>query len=311
MPIVLARDHRPTLNLLDQKDIQYLVHAKASKSKYETLLMFLLSIPIGYNYLRRLKPDLLMGDTCAAVISLLLNRPCILFTDSSIGAGRRLELEIDKLISNAILTPNTFEKDLGKNHILLAAYKELAYLNPSFFNPDESIYAELGIDIGSKYIILRFNSFDAIHDIRGSGFSIYDMYTLVSELEKYARVFISHEGILPADLKKYTLPIPFEKIHHALYYAQLLVSDTGTMTTEAAVLGTPAVLCHSHADKFGNFIELHLKYNLIYIFNSPRLAISKSIELIQFLILKRTWEEKKTNLLKEKIDITAFMVWFP
>jgi predicted glycosyltransferase len=42
------------------------------------------------------------------------------------------------------------------------------------------------------------------------------------------------------------------------------------MTTEAAVLGTPAIRCNSFVGKrdMGNFIELEKKYGLIFNFDS-------------------------------------------
>jgi predicted glycosyltransferase len=163
---------------------------------------------------------------------------------------------------------------------------------------------------GEKYVILRFNVFDAIHDIGKHGFSVSDQFSLVKELEKYARVFISPERVLPAELEKYVLPISSDRIHHALFYAQLLVTDTQTMTTEAAVLGTPAVRCNNFVgpNDMGNFVELEQKYDLIYSFPQSGQAIQKALELIQRPDLKAQWEQKRQKLLKDKIDVTRFMV---
>jgi predicted glycosyltransferase len=92
----------------------------------------------------------------------------------------------------------------------------------------------------------------------------------------------------------------------------MLVGDTQTSTTEAACLGTPAVRCNSFVGKndMSNFIELENIYDLIFNFNIPEKAIEKSIELIQEQDLKEKWINKKERLLKNKIDVTAFMTWF-
>jgi predicted glycosyltransferase len=60
----------------------------------------------------------------------------------------------------------------------------------------------------------------------------------------------------------------------------------------------------------GNFIELEKKYRLIFNYRYPNDAIEKAITLIQDSDVKREWSKKKEKLLSEKIDITAFMVWY-
>jgi hypothetical protein len=88
----------------------------------------------------------------------------------------------------------------------------------------------------------------------------------------------------------------------------MVVADTGTMITEAAVLGIPGILCLSNAKQFGNFLELEQKYGLIYSFSEPEKAIHKAVELIQQPGLKEQWDIKKQKLLADKIDVTQFMV---
>ncbi len=82
------------------------------------------------------------------------------------------------------------------------------------------------------------------------------------------------------------------------------------MTTESAVLGTPSVTCLSNADRFGNFIELEHKYGLLYAFRQPDKAIAKAIELLQQKDVKEQWAKKRQKLLKDKIDLTRFMIDF-
>ena len=108
------------------------------------------------------------------------------------------------------------------------------------------------------------------------------------------------------------MPIPYERIHHALYYAQLVVSDTQTLTTEAAILGTPAIRCNNFVgtNDMGNFIELEQKYGLIYCFRDSKKAIQKAVELASHPDLKQEWAIKRERLLADKIDVTQFMVSF-
>jgi len=307
---VLARDYGSTLTLLDKYGFEYSVYIKPSRARYLKGFEFLSHVLGADRLSREFKPDIIVGfGVVESLTSALLRKPCILVIDSE---PLPVQHFLSKLFASVILTPSCFRKELGKKQIRFNGYKELAYLHPDSFKPDPSIYDELGINRDEKYVILRFNAFDAFHDIGKYGFPLHHQHQLVKELERHARVFISAEGSLPEDLKSYNLSIPFHRIHHVLYYAQLLVSDTQTLTTEAAILGTPAIRCNSFAgpNDMGNFVELEQKYDLIYCFPEPDRAIEKALELVQKPDLKERWAEKREILLGDKIDVAGFMVWF-
>ena len=84
------------------------------------------------------------------------------------------------------------------------------------------------------------------------------------------------------------------------------------MTTEAAVLGTPAVRSNSFVGKndMGNFIELEKNYNLIFNCASEETALNAAVHILNMPDAKGKWAKKREKLLKDKIDVTAFMVWF-
>lgn len=60
----------------------------------------------------------------------------------------------------------------------------------------------------------------------------------------------------------------------------------------------------------GNFIELEQKYGLILNYNDSAQALDKAVELLQSPDLKNSWIKKRDKLLEDKIDVTAFIVWF-
>jgi predicted glycosyltransferase len=304
---ILARDYRYTLELLHNHGFKY-SSFKPIKLKYLKIFEILVHVREGYRLSQKFDPSIIVGfGVGVALTGALLRKPCLVFTDTE---PIPLQHFLTKLLAEVILTPSCFKKEMGKKHIHIAGYKELAYLHPHHFSPDSSIYNELGINKNEKYVILRFNVFDAFHDIGKHGFSIPDKYQLIKELGKYARVFVSAEGSLPQDLEGSKLLIPFHRIHHALYYAQLVVADTGTMVTEAAVLGTPGLYCGPWTGICGNFIELEQEYDLIYCFREPKETIQKALELLQQDDLKEKWTEKRNRLLQDKMDVTDFMVWF-
>lgn len=308
---VVIREEESICLLLDFYGIKYITYGKPSKTGYGKIIQVPPQFLRSFGPVKKFGPYIIIGTgPIEAWISVLLRKPCIIFDDSEpIPFLERLSWIY---IADAILTPICYRKNLGERQIRFAGYKELVYLHPNYFKPDPKIYNELGIGGEEKYVILRFNVFDAVHDIGRHGFAISDQFKLVKELGKYARVFISPEGALPVELEKHRLPISYDRIHHALYYAQLLVSDTQTMTTEAAILGTPVVRCNNFVgpNDMGNFVELEQKYDLIYSFVKSELAIQKAVELIQRPNLKEEWAKKRQILLNDKIDVTQFMVDF-
>ncbi len=242
----------------------------------------------------------------AAITATRFRKPCVLFIDDD---PTHLQNSLSALLSGSVITPNRFP-ELGKKQVRIQSYKELAYLHPRFFTPDISIHDELKLEKGARYAILRFNAWDAVHDIGHHGFTIEDQFTLVREIGKYAHVFISPERPLHKDLEKYKLPISQNRIHHALHYAQLLITDTQTMATEAAILGTPVVRSNNLVGPhdLSNFIELEEKFDLIYSFPKASEAVQKALELIRRPDLKEEWAKKRLNLLADKIDFTGFLV---
>ena len=122
---------------------------------------------------------------------------------------------------------------------------------------------------------------------------------------------MSSEGAISKELEKYAMKIPKKKIHHVLYFARLLVTDTQTMATEAAILGTPTIRSNKFVDpkkEMGNFIELENR-GLLINERDPKKAIEKAEILAEDKKAKKEWKEKKEKLIREKIDITEFMAW--
>ncbi len=155
---------------------------------------------------------------------------------------------------------------------------------------------------------MRFVSWDADHDYGHHG--IQNKIKLATELEKYGKVFITSEIGLVPELEKYKLKIAPEKLHDMLYYATMCIGEGATVAVESALLGTPAIYISSLIGTMGNFIELENKYGLILNYNDSAQALDKAVELLQSPDLKNSWIKKRDKLLEDKIDVTAFIVWF-
>lgn len=306
--MILARDYECNLALLDAYGLRYEVYGKAQKKGYGRALELIPYVLKAHRLAKKFKPDIIVGiGIIEAYTSILFRKPCVVFTDTETPS---LEQFLFKPFVKAIYTPSCFRKDLGRKHIRYNGFKELAYLHPDYFQPDASIYSLLGINSEEKYVILRLNPLDAFHDIGIRGFSYEDKLRLVQALEPYARVFISSETTLEPGLERYAIGIPAHRIHDAEYYAQLLVTDAGTMLTEAAILGTPGIHCSGYVAKkcLGNLVELEEKYQLTFNYSDPNQAIAKAVELINQPDLKQQWQEKRQALLADKIDVLKFLV---
>ncbi len=306
--LVSARNKDVLIYLLKKYDINFI---KISEQKpnffglFKELMQRCYSL---YRIVKKFKPDLMYGaGETVAIVGKLAKKPTIIFNDSE-------PVFVNKFLTypwtNTICTPTAFTRELGKKQVKYDGYKELVYLHPNYFKPNPAVLDELDLSKNDKFIILRFVSWTASHDVGQHG--IKNKVELVRELEKYGRVFITSEEQLDKDLEKYKVKVSPEKIHDVLHFADLFVGDSQTMTTEAAVLGTPAIRCNSFVGEkdMGNFIELEQKYGLIFNYNNPDKAINKSVELIQQPNLKKEWKKKREKLLRDKIDVTAFMVWF-
>lgn len=211
-----------------------------------------------------------------------------------------------------LLSPDILKgKRKKKNTIYYPGYHELAYLHPNRFQPDPSVLKDLGLKKGETFFVLRFNAFKAHHDVGVRGISFEQKIQLINMLKKYGKIFITTEDEIEPDFKAYQLKISPEQIHSLLNYAAMFVGDSQTMSSEAAVLGTPAIRCNSFAGRISYLEEEEHKYKLTFGFQPNRFdrMTEKIRELLSKKKLKEVWQDRRRKMLEDKIDVTAFMVW--
>jgi len=308
---ITAKKKDITLKLLKNFDIPYYC---TGKNKQTLIGKFLSIIKSDYIILKqslKFKPDLFFSffSLSASHIGTLLNKPVIAFSDTE---NAKLSIITTKPFTNVVLTPSCFTKNLGKKQIRFNGYMELCYLHPNYFIPDPSVLEILGVAKDEKYVIIRFVSWNASHDVGHSGLSLAMKHTIVRELSKYAKVFISSEGELPKDLKPYQIKIPPQKMHDALAFATLLYGESSTMASECACLGTPAFFIDNDGRGYTN--EEEEKYGLVFnyseSFQDQKRSLRKALELLNTPNLKQEFQNRRQKMLADKIDVTAFMVWF-
>ena len=80
------------------------------------------------------------------------------------------------------------------------------------------------------------------------------------------------------------------------------------MASECAMLGIPAIYINPQ-DVF-TIQEQEKKYELVSSFRDFNGVVDKAVEWLRAPALKKTWIERKMNMLNDKIDVTAFLIWF-
>jgi uncharacterized protein len=255
------------------------------------------------------KPDVLLshGSPYAAHAACLLRKPHISFEDTF----NFEQIRLYKPFTSAILTSTYAHPDLGSMNIRYAGYHELAYLHPNRFTANPKIRELLGVAENEKYFIVRFVSWEASHDIGHQGITLSNKQKLVIELSKRGRVYITSEKKLPADLEKFRIKIPPFEMHHAIAYASLLFGESATMASEAAMLGVPSIFLDNTGRLYTR--EQEERYGLVFNFSESeddqQKSIQKAIELAEKKDILIEWKARKDRMLRDKIDVTAFLVW--
>jgi predicted glycosyltransferase len=201
--------------------------------------------------------------------------------------------------ASKIIIPETFKRSFPKREIRFKGTHELSYLMD--FNPNNSTLNLLGRE---KYVILRFVSWQASHDIKESGLSYTQKKRLISLLEKDFKVFISSEKPLPKELRKYKLRIPPHKIHDAMYFAEMFIGESQSMATEAGLLGTPSIRYNSLVGKMhglGQYTELQEK-GLVFSINNEEEFFNKVVQIMKIKNRKQIWRKRRSTYLRDKIN---------
>lgn len=307
--VVTASQKDLAYTLLQKYGFTYIPLGCYGNSLFKKLMNLPLLDLKMYNVLKKMNPDILVGigSIRAAHASLLLKKPCVSFEDTE-HATEQIRLYLP--FATSVCTPSCYRGDIGPKQVRYNGYHELAYLHPARFTPNPAVLTELDLAEGDPFIIVRFVSWQASHDVGQHG--IRDKVGLVKALEQYGRVLITSEGALPPELQPYQIRVSPEKLHDLLYYATLYVGEGGTTASECAVLGTHAIYVNSLG--LGYVAEEDEKYHLVSDFSrrdcTDETVLAEARRLLQNPNLRREGKEKGEALVQDKIDVTAFMVWF-
>lgn len=309
--MVTARKKEVSQVLLNSYKIPFTDRGSGSNSILGKLLYLPKANMLLYKHAKKFRPDLFLSfaSPYAAQVSSILKIPHIALDDTE---HARLGQIMYRPFTEIILSPNCYRGKIARNQQLFNGYMELSYLHPKYFKPDQSIRKLLGVSEDEKFVLLRFVSWQATHDAGHSGISLKNKRRAVEEFSKYAKVFISSETELPDDLEQYRISIPPVRMHDVLSFATLFFGESATMASESAVLGTPAIYLDN--DGRGYTDDLEKSYGLVHNFtespNDQKESIEIGLLLLKDELLAKKSSLQRTRLLKDKIDVTDFLVNF-
>lgn len=251
------------------------------------------------------KPDMMLGsDPSLAHIGKLLNIPVLTTLEDDYQVIPKLS-NLTYPFTSYIIAPASC--DCGKwnyKKISYAGYMKLAYLHPAYFTMPKN-------DNDKKLFLIRTTKLDAHHDFGVNGFTKEILTNIIHKLEKFGEVRLLSEGQTDSAFIKYLLKINPNEIHNYLAQVYLLVSDSQSMSMEAAMLGVPSIRFSDFAGRIGVLEELEKKYKLTFGIrpDDKTKLFEKLDELLNMSNLRESFELRRQQMLKDKINVTEFFVW--
>lgn len=306
--LIIARDRGIIQDLLQKYKFDFVDRGKGNNSLFgKFIYMFSADYKIFVDA-RKFKPDLFLSFSSpyAAQVSFLLRKPHVALTDTE--HEDNVLSKFTYPFSTTILTPSSYQNNLGNKHLKFNSVVENLYLDKKYFNPDIRIRKDLKLNKNSEFVIIRFVSWNAHHDVGHVGLNYESKKELIEILKHKFKIFISSEGKLPKEFKQYEINVSPEKIHDVLAEASIFIGESATMASESTLLGTQAVYINSLP--LMGYLEYEQNSGLLKHFNSSKGVVKYVSELIKDDNLKKSAIKKSKIMQKDFINPTKFLVWF-
>ncbi len=255
------------------------------------------------------KPNLMAGtDIVITHLGKFFNIPSIILCDDD-SSVVPLMANLGFRFASSVIAPEICDiKPFNFKKIGYRGLQKLSYLHPNYFSPNKSLINN-GIDFNERYFIIRSVELSAHHDknVRGINDKLLD--SIVQLLIPYGKVYISSERVLPEKYHKFILSTDTKLVHHAMYYSDLFISDSQSMTVESCILGTPSIRYNDFVGRISVLEELEHKYKLTFGISpdKPEELLNKIEELVRMSNIKDEWKERKEKMLKNMIDVASFV----
>lgn len=265
-------------------------------------------------FIKRNKIDILVGSTLSFATAKLARKPVVVIGEDDANVVPRYAKMVYPF-ATVIFSPVSCNNGRWEyKSVKYPGFQKLATLHPNWFSADKKVVQENGIDPNKPYFLIRFAKLNAHHDAGVNGISTEIAQRLIDILSPHGKIYITSERPLEPQFEQYRLHINPLDIHHIMAFATLYIGDSQSMANEAAMLGTPSLRFNDFvgAKKIGVMEELEHVYGLTYGISShePERLYAKVGELLAMPNLREEFQKRRQKMLAEKIDVTAFLVYF-
>ena len=253
----------------------------------------------------KFRPSAMMAvaGTFVSAVGRVTGTPTYVFYDTE---HARLSNLLAYPFATCVYVPEAYASRIRWRHERYAGYHELAYLHPRRFTPDPSVRALAGLGPEEPFSLVRFVGWQAAHDLGHKGLGDSAKRRAIEALSEHSTVLISSEGELPAELESMRLDLPVERLHDLMASAVLVFGESGTMPSEAAVLGTPGV--YINPLRLGYLEEQERDYGLVFNYRPADIdrAIQKGREILASGD-RESFRSAARRLTSDKIDVTDML----
>ncbi|PID94135.1 MAG: hypothetical protein CSA95_04350 [Bacteroidetes bacterium] len=310
---ILARSKDVLIDLLVNEEFDKL-STKKGATLFEKVKLVKQAQKEILDYTQKLNPKIIIGSGDFSYVTKKLGIPSIFLGEDD--ANLNLPLFLWTLFTyggfSAVLAPVGVNNSIwNKKTTFYNGYHKLAYLHPNQFTPDKTV-VEKYFSADKPYFILRFAKLNAYHDINARGINTPIAQKLIDLLQPRGDIYITAERELEPQFEQYRLKIDPLDIHHVMAFAHLYIGDSQSMAVEAAMLGVPAVRFNDFVGKISVLEELEHKYKLTFGIKTdkPNKLYQIITDLLSLENFKEEFQQRRQAMLADKIDVTAFLVWF-
>lgn len=300
---IVTRDKDINISLLDNSGFEY---STLTKAKTGTL-------GLGYELLMRdykvwrlhMKHKFQMGfgtSVSIAHLSAITGHKSFVFSEDDDDIVP-LYANLTYPFATKILVPHGLRGGLcKKKRVYHNSLHELAYLHPNNFQPSLDVIKKYNLE-PYKYVLIRNSALTAHHDDNAQGIN-QDLWNDIAALLKDYKIVQSKENNKSHQIKPWDM-------HHVLAFAKMIISDSQSMTMEAANLGVPSIRYNTFVGRITCMEELENKYELTYGFK-PGQESAMIQKVKEFLVqdTRAVWSEKLNRLLSDKEDFNAWLIKF-
>lgn len=298
--------------LLKESGYDYVLIREGRKdSKLSMLLSVLMMDFRMWKFIIQNDIQLLVGTTLSFATK-YFTKCHVIITNEDDAKVVPLYTSISYPFASAILNPIVCDSGKwNKKAIKYNSYQELAYLHPNHFSPDFSI-VEKYLETDKPYFIMRFAKLSAHHDNGVKGIDDEMANRIIQILKPHGNIYITSERSLDPQFEPYRMPIAPIDMHHVMAFADIYIGDSQTMAAEAGVLGVPFIRYNDFAGKIGYLNELENKYKLGFGIKSGQeeLLLRTLKNLLDMPNRREVFQERRIEMLKDKIDYAKFLTWF-